>query len=104
MPDTQFNTQVRNEHRHIAETRFGMHHGQFFGEYMFKNLHWVLDGNVIGFGDLRQVDISALLNNLKPGEVFEGFNEHHGSQFQQTDHAMVKITDGVISFPVRDAR
>lgn len=104
MVDTDFVTQVSKEQIIQTHFRFGLMHGQFFAENIYKNLFWVLDGKTIGYGDLRAQDLTLILDNLKPGEVFEGFNEHHGSQWQQTPHAMVKIADGVISFPNHESR
>lgn len=104
MDDTDFNTHPTPQARVMAADRFGLHHGQFFGESLYNNLFWVLDGETIGYGDIRMEDLSKILNNLKPEEVFEGFNEHHGSQWQQTEHAMIKITGGIISFPNHEAR
>ena len=79
--------------------RFEMLHGQFFADQLYRNVFWVINGTTMGYGDLRAQDIIALTKGLKEDEVFEGFNEHHGSQFQQTDYAMIKIENGVISFP-----
>lgn len=104
MPDTEFSIHPTPNARRIAAERFGLHHGQFFAENLYNNLFWVLDGETIGYGDIRMQDLAQILNNLKAGEVFEGFNEHHGSEFQQTEHAMIKVTDGVISFPNHESR
>lgn len=76
----------------MSAERFGLHDGQFFGHYRYKNLQWFSDGTYIGYGDLRNEDIDRIQQNLHDGEVFEGFNEHHGTEWQQTSTPMVRIT------------
>lgn len=102
METKEFSTYVSPNRIRQTEMRFGFHHGQFFSEYLYKNLHWVLDGETIGFGDIREKDVATLIDTLNAGEVFEGFNEHHGTRFQQTPRAMIMIMDGVISFPYKE--
>lgn len=72
--------------------RFGLFDGQFFAEYRYKNLHWILDGRKIGFGDLRDEDILRIKEELGGHEEFVGWNEHHMTRSQQTDTPMVRIT------------
>lgn len=79
--------------------RFGLRHGQLWAEYKLKNQQWFLNGKKIGFGDLRTSDILRISNTLEEGEVFEGFNEHHGGQFQQRENPMVTIKLHNIDFP-----
>lgn len=71
--------------------RFNLRNGQFFAYYAYKNLQWFLNGVHIGFGDLRDDDILHIAVTLEDGEEFVGWNEHHGTQWQQTDLPMLKI-------------
>lgn len=75
------------------QTRFELFNGQFFAWYRYKNLQWFLDGVYIGFGDLRDEDILRIAVTLEDGEVFVGWNEHHGSPVQQTNTPMVRISN-----------
>lgn len=81
--------------------RFTLHNGQFFGEYRLKNQTWKLNGIKIGFGDLRQEDIDRIQKCLTDDETFEGFNEHHGTEFQQFSNPMIIITSHEIAYPTR---
>lgn len=74
--------------------RFNLRDGQFYAYYAYKNLWWFLDGERIGYGDLRDEDILYISNALSEGEEFVGWNEHHGSRWQQTKTPMVRITKG----------
>ena len=81
--------------------RFGLNDGidgaaEFFGHYKYKNLWWELNGKKIGYGDLTETNLQVIYWALRPGEEFVGWNEHHGTEWQQTDTPMVRITiDGV---------
>ncbi len=101
--DKKFTREILNTHRDVARDRFQLNSGQFFGLYLFKNLWWVLDDNTIGYGDLRAKDLDNIQTHLLDGETFLGWNEHHGSDFQQTAYPIVKITKDKISYPRRDA-
>jgi hypothetical protein len=76
--------------------RFGIFNGQFFATYRYKNLWWFLDKRPIGFGDLRDQDISKIQEELVEGEEFVGWNEHHNSHFHQTDTPMIRISPGEV--------
>jgi hypothetical protein len=73
--------------------RFNLKNGQFFAFYLYKNLQWFLNGTYVGFGDLREQDVLNISLLLEDGEEFVGWNEHHGTQFQQTDTPMIRITN-----------
>lgn len=76
--------------------RFGLHDGQFFGYYRYKNLWWWLNGKEIGYGDLREEDIQRISQRLSDGEEFVGWNEHHQTRFQQTRFPMIRILPGEV--------
>ncbi len=101
--DKMFTREIPNTHLDVARDRFQLNSGQFFGLYLFKNLWWVLDEITIGYGDLRAKDLDTIQTNLFYEETFLGWNEHHGSDFQQTAYPVVKITTDKISYPRRDA-
>jgi len=71
--------------------RFELNHGQFFAYYLYKNLQWYLNKQPIGFGDLREEDIGRIAKKLHGKEEFVGWNEHHGTDWQQTNTPMVRI-------------
>jgi hypothetical protein len=72
--------------------RFGLKNGQFFGTYVYKNLHWSINGTFFGFGDLRNEDIERIKNELNEGEEVAGWNEHHfAKEYQQTKTPMIRI-------------
>ena len=81
--------------------RFGLRNGMFFATYRLKNQIWKLDGFEFGFGDLREEDIFRIQYELVTGEVFEGFNEHHGSDFQQRKNPMIIIKHHHVKYPTR---
>lgn len=72
--------------------RFRLNDGQYFAEQRYTNLQWFLNGTKIGFGDLRALDLLRISVELYPHEEFVGWNEHHGTDHQQTDTPMVKVT------------
>lgn len=90
--------------------RFGLRDGQFFAEYRYKNLHWVLcrrrfvhgQGRIpypFGFGDLRDEDIERIVAGLGPQERFEGWHEGWDpfGLRGEVPVVMVRITsDGVV--------
>lgn len=79
--------------------RFGLKDGQFFAVNRKKNLQWVLNEEPFGFGDLRDEDIQRIQGDLSKGEIFKGFNEHHGTEFQQRKNPVVIIVADGHSFP-----
>jgi hypothetical protein len=99
----RFTREILNTHLDVARDRFQLNSGQFFGLYLFKNLWWVLNDITIGYGDLRAKDLDNIQMHLVDGEIFLGWNEHHGSDFQQTSYPTVQITKDKISYPRRDA-
>jgi hypothetical protein len=84
--------------------RFGLFDGQFYVYQEHENLQWFLNGERFGFGDLTSEQVHTIQESLNEGEVFEGFNEHHGTEFQQTDHAIICITHDEIHYPSRERR
>lgn len=84
--------------------RFGLREGQFFAYYKHKNLHWVLNEEFFGFGDLRDEDIERIFNELSDNEIFEGFNEHHFSAWKINDLPILRITSTEITNPVFEQR
>jgi hypothetical protein len=58
--------------------RFGVHNGQYWGYYRFKNLNWYLGDGIMTpgekdewfcYGDIRDEDIPRLAALLNPGEI-----------------------------------
>jgi hypothetical protein len=82
-----------------ACARFGLRDGQFFAHWQKKNQHWFLNGKWIGFGDIRGEDIERIQAELKDGEKFEGFNEHHMSRFMQRENPVICIDMNSVVFP-----
>lgn len=78
--------------------RFVLKNGQFFAYYRYKNLQWELNGEFFGYGDLRDDDLIRIQEELSEYETFKGWNEHHGTEWQQTDIPMVVITHDDIKF------
>lgn len=89
---------MRNPER--IRDRFGLSQGQFFATYQCKNLWWELDGGIFGFGDLTSEDVFRIQRALKEDETFLGWNEHHGTQFQQRKSPMIRIKTDDITFAV----
>lgn len=84
---------------HEACGRLGLRHGQFFAYFKHKNLHWELNGKIIGYGDLRNEDIARIAEVLTEGEEFKGYNEHHMSRTMQRENEVVYIAKDTIDFP-----
>jgi hypothetical protein len=103
MAEDHFHHSVPNSHRNVAFGRFRLRDGRVLADYEFKNLWWVLDGVTIGYGDLDRSDIEHIQYQLNEGEVFIGWNEHHGTDFQQVKEPMVRITKNNITYPHKDA-
>lgn len=84
-------------------SRFGLRDGQWYASFVVKNQQWLLNGKLIGFGDLSAENIEniALLFS-EEGETFEGWHEHQWTIFQQLDVPMVRIVKGDFTFPYRE--
>jgi hypothetical protein len=76
--------------------RFGLSQGQIATPYTYKNLWWELDGEFFGYGDISPEDVFRIQNHLENGEIFQGWNEHHQSAWQQTKYPMIRIKMGDI--------
>ena len=76
--------------------RFGLSDGKIASPYTYKNLHWELDGLFFGYGDISPEDVFRIQNHLENGEVFQGWNEHHQSAWQQTKFPMIRIKNNDI--------
>jgi hypothetical protein len=85
---------------HILQNRFGLRDAQFFARYIYKNLWWEVDGKFFGFGDITSADVFRIQNRLDNGEIFQGWNEHHGTDWQQTNVPMIRIEKGNIMMHV----
>jgi len=72
--------------------RFGVIDGHFFSYWFYKNLRLHFGDEEFCFTDLRLEDIERIQAELKPGETITGWNEHHGTRFQQGNTPMVVIT------------
>ena len=90
----------------------GLRNGQMRDPYDLHNLYWSFEGSHVafGYGDLITYDYERILSYLShPSHeadiVFLGWNEHHGTRWEQTIYPMVRISvkDG-ITYPHRDAR
>jgi hypothetical protein len=80
--------------------RFELSSGQFFtGKVRLKNQRWYLDGVEFGYGDLRDVDITKIMEYLEEGEMFEGYPESHMTLFQYRENPNVRIFHNSIHFP-----
>lgn len=89
-----------NEDRKEAfRRRFHLRDGAFFGQNKFKNLWWHLNGEEIGYGDLRDSDITIIAAAVEAGEVFEGFNEQHMTRNMLRESPMIRITVNGVEFP-----
>jgi hypothetical protein len=86
------------EHAPDMRDRFNLRNGQFFGSYEYKNLWWEINGQFFGFGDLNEADIYRIRLALQEDEIFQGWNEHHLSEWQQTDVPMIRITRECVKY------
>ena len=77
--------------------RFELSDGQIRGDDGYRNLWWELNGMFFGFGDISRTDILNIAAKLAPDDIFQGWNQHHGSEFQQTTVPMVRIEFGRIT-------
>lgn len=85
-----------------ALERFGLLNGDFFSDSRYTNLWWYLGDKKIGYGDLRSKDIFRIQERLVEGEVFRGYNQHHGSRMQQQENEVIRITSDDIVTPERE--
>jgi hypothetical protein len=76
---------------HLIRDRFGLKQGQFFHNPHKKNLWWELDGDFFGFGDLTGEDVYRIQSLLASNEVFQGWNQHHGTELQQHPWPLIRI-------------
>jgi len=83
---------------HLVRERFRLSQGQFFHNPNQKNRWWELDGEFFGFGDLTSEDIFRIQRQLTEDEIFQGWNEHHGTPMQQSPVPMIRITKHDIVF------
>lgn len=76
----------------------GLRHQQVHSTYSYKNLWWSIDHDrtAFGFGDICDADVQKIQAWLEKPEnqhkVFTGWNEHHDTKWQQTKHAVVRIS------------
>lgn len=75
-----------------VRARFELCDGQIRSHYTYKNLWWTLNMMLFGYGDINQDDIQRIQDLLSDNEVFRGWNEHHGTESQQTNYPMIIIT------------
>lgn len=72
--------------------RFELHNGQIRYPDTYHNALWFLNGTYFGMGDLSHEDIGRITRLLLPGETFDAYNEHHGSDWQQMPGPYFTIT------------
>lgn len=87
------------KHNKQACDRLCLSNDQFYSKQRLKNQQWFLNGEQIGYGDLRDLDIFRINEFLFPGEVFEAFNEHHMTRFMMRENPTIRITHAAIEFP-----
>ena len=85
---------------HELRDRFGLKQGQFFHNPHKKNLWWELDGNFFGFGDLLGEDVFRIQSLLAANEVFQGWNQHHGTEHQQSPYPQIRIRHDDITYSI----
>jgi len=88
--------------KRVTLSRFYLVDGQFFAHNVKNNIWWYLNGYRFGFGDLREKDIRYIRILIEPGEVFEGYHEAHGTNYQQCENALIRIDSGGVTFPKRE--
>lgn len=82
----------------------GLYNGQFFGRNVFKNLHWYLNGEHVGYGDLTAENIENIRDHLTGCDWFTGlweswnFNKPIGTTFPDATERdiAIQITEGEI--------
>lgn len=87
------------KYKDVARARFNLRPGQTFYNYLYKNLWWSLNGQTIGFGDLRLEDLERIKKLLKDDEVFCGWDQDQGTPAEKTPRPMVRIIKEVIGYP-----
>ncbi len=92
----------REQVKRLILSRFYLVHGQFFAYNVVNNVQWFLNDLEIGFGDLREKDIENVRRMIEPGEVFEGYHEAHGTNYQQQENPRIRIDSGGVTFPKRE--
>ena len=75
----------------ILRNRFNFNLGLFLGALLYKNLWWELDGKFFAYGDLATSHVFMIQNRLNNEEIFQGWDEQHGTEFQQTNVPMIRI-------------
>jgi hypothetical protein len=85
---------------HLVRDRFGLRQGQFFHNPHKQNLWWELDGEFFGFGDLTGEDVFRIQSLLAQNEVFQGWNQHHGTGMQQTPYPQIRIRADDITYHI----
>lgn len=82
--------------------RFGLSNGQMRTPYAHKNLKWEFNGEMFAWGDLDAYDIARIQKHLEGG-TFVGWNEHHGSRWQQCEEPIIVIAEKLIHYPRKEA-
>lgn len=78
----------------------GLSDGQMRVSPYYKNLWWSFDHDraAFGYGDLSLADVERIYEWIKRPEnrnkTFTGWNEHHGTEWQQMSHPMLRISFG----------
>lgn len=78
--------------------KMGLRDGQIRSLVMCKNVWWSFDygRTAFGYGDLSREDLDRIHAFLSQEEnhtkVFTAWNEHHGTEWEQTKHAIVRIS------------
>ena len=85
---------------HLIRDRFGLRQGQFFHDAHKRNLWWELNGDFFGFGDLTGEDVFRIQSLLASNEVFQGWNQHHGTELQQTHYPQIRIRPDDITYHI----
>ena len=87
--------------------RFGLFNGQIRTPHRHKNVIFSIvqpelqNGDiacVFGIGDLSDDDILRIGQNLRDGEMFVGWDEHHFGPFKRTKMPLIRITNSDIIF------
>jgi hypothetical protein len=96
-----------DRHARRFEALFGLTNGQMRTPYYYKNIRMTLtvlgDHHQFCYGDMVRADFERIRDALQPGQEFLGWNEHQGSDWQQTDLPLIRITHDSITFPAHEA-
>jgi hypothetical protein len=79
------------QHAQEMRNRFGLGNGAVWASNIYKNLWWEVNGEFFGYGDLNAADVFRIQENLRGDEIFQGWNEHHMSRWQQRSTPMIRI-------------